>query len=315
MERGCRIGMVDKLIIFILVALFIIIIASPIVFKGYYLYQLNKKSKIIQTSVGPIEFRLVGEKGPVILFIHGTPGGHDQTMEPSENFRVLTPSRPGYLRTPLSVGLTPIEQAKSFKALLIALNINEVFIVGVSGGGPASMEFAAKYPKTTLGLIALEAVSFSDNFKDADSEIIESSDRKMFFSFLLVKLLGKKALVTSMFPNSINQQKALSDIKNIKVLTNLMWSIWPLSERSNGYNNDYEQFKNLSLPLSSIKVPTIVIHGDEDINVKLDHAFFTTKSIQNSKLHIINGGDHYMFGSHAIEINKIMNNFIKDLTT
>ena len=94
-----------------------------------------------------------------MLSVHGT-GGYDQRMG-LEGFRVLAPSRPGYLRTPISAGRTPREQADAYVALLDALSIDQVVVMGLSGGGPSSMAFAAAYPDRALALIALEAVSNS----------------------------------------------------------------------------------------------------------------------------------------------------------
>lgn len=306
--------MIKKFIIVILSLALVMFFIFPIVFKFFYSAQLDKLSSVIETSVGPIEYRLTGEKGPVILFIHGTPGGHDQTMNASDHFRVLTPSRPGYLRTPLSAGKSPLEQAQAFKALLDALKIKKVVVIGVSGGGPSSMEFAAAYPNSTLGLIALEAVSFSEDFSEEDLELIEASDRAVLFSLLLVKALGAEFAATSMFPSVANQEKALSSPENIKLLNDLMWTSWPPSPRNEGAINDLEQFNKLALPLTSIKVPTIVIHGDEDINVDIEQAKFTTKSIQDAKLFIIKGADHFMFVTHADEIDVIVNDFISRVT-
>ena len=303
-----------KIIITLIVIFTLLYFVLPFIYKTYHLSQLNNHSQLIDTSVGIIEYRLKGDKGPVVLFVHGSPGGHDQTMIHSENFRVLTPSRPGYLRTPLSAGKTPLEQAKALKALLDTLRIEQVIIIGASGGGPASMEFAAAYPDSTLGLIALEAVSFSADFSGEDNGLIELSDRAMLFSLLLINILGDEVAVTTMLPNKVNQEKALSSPKNIKTLKDLMWSVWPLSLRRDGFSNDYEQFKQLSLPLSSIKIPTIVIHGDEDINVDLDQAVFTKDNILNAKLHIIKGADHYMSATHSEEIEIIIKDFIKEVT-
>ena len=50
------------------------------------------------------------------------------------------------------------------------------------------------------------------------------------------------------------------------------WSIWPMSLRREGVANDYQQFVNLSIPFEKINVPTLAIHGNEDINVDLSHA-------------------------------------------
>ena len=306
--------MIKKIIIFILTTVFLIFVVFPIAFKSFYLNNLNNESEIFETSLGPIEYRLRGNEGPVILFIHGTPGGHDQTMSHTDNYRVLTPSRPGYLRTPLSVGKTPVEQANAFIELLDGLNIDKVIAVGVSGGGPSSMEFAAAYPDRTLGLIALEAVSFSEDLSEEDAAGLELSDRDTMFSFLLLNLLGDKAIAEFLLPSKDNQARALADPKNIQSLKDLIWTIWPFSKRRDGFYNDYKQFSNLNLPLSSIKVPTIIIHGDEDINVDLEQALYIEKLISNSKLHVIKGADHYMLSTHRNEIDIIIKNFIEEVS-
>ena len=57
----------------------------------------------------------------------------------------------------------------AFKELLDGLNVEKVIVAGISGGGPSSMEFAAAFPERTLGLIALEAVSFSENLSDEEA--------------------------------------------------------------------------------------------------------------------------------------------------
>ena len=152
--------MIKKLLIFFLTSIALIYFIFPFVFKSIYITKLKSESQIYESSLGPIEYKIRGNNGPVVLIAHGTPGGHDQTIGHTSGYRVLTPSRPGYLRTPLSVGYTPLEQAAAFKELLDGLGIEKVIVIGISGGGPSSMEFAADFPERTLGLIALEAVVF-----------------------------------------------------------------------------------------------------------------------------------------------------------
>jgi hypothetical protein len=93
---------------------------------------LKRDSVVVQTAKGPIEYAEVGH-GPVVLMVHGDPGGYDQIYQVLKiddaehgDFRYVIPSRPGYLRTPLIVGKTPKEQAEAFAALLDALKIDKV---------------------------------------------------------------------------------------------------------------------------------------------------------------------------------------------
>ena len=305
--------MIKKIIIPILSILFIVFIVFPFAFKIIFLNNLYKDSEIYNSSLGPIEYRLTGDKGPIILVAHGTPGGHDQTIPSTESYRVLTPSRPGYLRTPLSVGKTPKEQAQVFNELLNGLNIEKVIIMGISGGGPTSIEFAASCPEKVMGLVALEAVSFSEELSDADASGLEVPDRQTLFSFLLLYLLGDEAIAEYLLPSKVNQARLLSDPKNIQSIKDLLWTIWPFSERKDGFYNDYLQFSNLSLSLTSINAPVLIIHGNEDINVDIEQAEYIKELLPDSELSIIEGADHYMLSTHRNEINKIINDFINKI--
>ena len=302
----------------ILIRISIGLLVAVSLFFGYYFYfkssfveDLNDRSSVAETALGPIEYSLTGESDLVLLFIHGTPGGHDQTTEPNSYYSVLTPSRPGYLRTPLSAGKSPAEQAKAYKALLDSLGIKEVMILGVSGGGPSAIEFAAAYPEITLGFIALEAVSLSADLTQEDEAFINESDFGLWFNFMLLEFLGDEALASFMLPNPVNQQKLLQNPKQLENLKKTIWSIWPLSIRKEGFTNDYLQFSNLSLHLNDIKVPTLVIHGTEDINVDISQGEAIARLVPNATMYVVEGGDHMMMSTHSEQIEGAIENFFK----
>ena len=136
-----------------LVFLAIFLIWIYISYRGWkrnLLKTLNENSEVATTSRGEIEYILRGS-GPVILFLHGSPGGYDQgtldmDMWNDAGFSLLSISRPGYLRTPLSTGETFEEQADAIEALLDTLSISKVSILGASGGGPIALHFALRHP-------------------------------------------------------------------------------------------------------------------------------------------------------------------------
>jgi hypothetical protein len=43
--------------------------------------RLNSRSSIIETKQGLVEYTLSGNEGPVLVAIHGAPGGYDQMEE------------------------------------------------------------------------------------------------------------------------------------------------------------------------------------------------------------------------------------------
>ena len=70
------------------------------------------------------------------------------------------------------------------------------------------------------------------------------------FSLISLHLFDDKTIAEYLLPNKNNQERVLADPKKIQSLKDLIWTIWPFSKRRDGFYNDYEQFSDLSLPLS-----------------------------------------------------------------
>lgn len=110
---------------------------------------LNRGSKVAQTALGPVEYEKRGS-GPVVICLHGAPGGYDQSSLIGEHliakgFTVIGVSRPGYLRTPLSAGESAEEQADAMIALMDTLGIDQAAAVGFSAGSLVAFQMGAKY--------------------------------------------------------------------------------------------------------------------------------------------------------------------------
>jgi pimeloyl-ACP methyl ester carboxylesterase len=111
----------------------------------------------VQTSKGPIEYADVGQGIP-ILYFHGNGVGNDAAlmMEKSlidDGFRLIVPNRPGYYGTPLESGRSFSDCADLAAELLDHLHVEQVVVIGTSGGGPAAARFAARRPRRTSALV------------------------------------------------------------------------------------------------------------------------------------------------------------------
>ncbi|MFT7653924.1 MAG: pimeloyl-ACP methyl ester carboxylesterase [Limisphaerales bacterium] len=284
-------------------------------FKSNTLLELTQNSAIANTPLGPIEYRLSGDSGPVLLFLHGTPGGYDQSVK-VESVRVLTPSRPGYLRTKLDIGSSPADQAKSYAALLDALEIDKVVVMGASGGGPSSISFAAMYPERTRALIAMEAVSQNMELGGDKTAMpfFMQSDFLLWATLSLVDtFMGPEGIVGLLIPDPKIQKMILEDPTKLSSMQGLLWSAWPISQRSIGQQNDFEQFSKIGLPSNTITVPTLIIHGTADVNVPYDQSKILATQIAGAILHTIDGGDHMMPFSHAEEVNRAVDTFLEGI--
>jgi pimeloyl-ACP methyl ester carboxylesterase len=124
------------------------------------------KSQIAQASLGSIEYTLLGS-GPVVLICHGTSSNCFSTdiVDPlvQAGFSVLTPSRPGYGCTLLSVGPSAAGAAEALVALLDSLQIPTCDVVAISGGGPTGLALAAGFPQRVKRLVLAAAISHPEN--------------------------------------------------------------------------------------------------------------------------------------------------------
>ena len=310
--------MIKKMAYSLLVLLILgtgLVLVSYSNFSEERLTAIKTGSKILDTAAGPMEYQQIGNNGPVLLLLHGTPGGYDQAI-PIEGMRVLVPSRPGYLRTPLDTGRTPQEQADAYAALMDSLGIDQVIVMGASGGGPSAIAFAVRHPKRTVALIALEAVSQTLSLEELTIEMpfFMSSDFYMWAALSAMKtLMGPEGIVELVVPNPENQRLILDDPAKLKKIESLMWSSWPMSLRQLGEANDFTQFADIDLNASAISVPTLIIHGTEDINVEYTQSIALAEQIPGAILHTVDGADHMMPFSHSEEMTAAIEEFLTGL--
>jgi pimeloyl-ACP methyl ester carboxylesterase len=293
--------------IVIILAIFLITLCGCVLidyanWKQENISRLQKTSSMAETSHGPIEYSSIG-KGPAVLLIHGTPGGYDQgilvaQVLNSQEFTFIALSRPGYLRTPLSVGKTPEEQADAYAALLDELEVCSAYVFAMSGGGPSALQFALRYPHRCQGLILVSAVTQSP-------EPMTLSSTQRAFQAVMGKVItsdfGNWALyrLIRAFPGAALPQDPeiqLPDVKQEELFQELYDTLFPVSLRMTGIDNDAEQFSAMpDFPFSEISIPTLVMHGTNDRNVPFETAEFAASNIPHSEFVEIEGGVHEFF--------------------
>ncbi len=117
---------------------------------------------MINTKLGEVEYCSIG-KGIPVLFVHG---GHSNCYETLchkgfdlEKFQVITPSRPGYGKTPLNNNKTTRQAADLIVELLEHLSVDNIVVYGISAGGLTAIELASNYPDKVNKLILASAIS------------------------------------------------------------------------------------------------------------------------------------------------------------
>ena len=258
-------------------------------------------SHIIQTRNGSIEYAQTGQ-GYRVLVVHGAGGGYDQGLFISEiflseDFRVIAPSRYGFLRTPLPANATPAAQADAYIDFLDALNISKVAVIGFSAGGPSSLEFALRHPDRVSALVLVSAVVHKEKPIDLKDIIIHYLIFKSDFLFWMIpKNFESSSLSFFGIPPEVqanltpDEKRWLSEV--------FVPSMNPISQRQAGMLNDRINSVFLDYQLDEINVPTLIVYARDDTLVNRSHSESAARKIPDAKVIVLESGGHILMGNH-----------------
>lgn len=261
-------------------------------------------SRLVATPSGPVQVADSGGDRTPVLFVHGTPGGCDQgalmgAFLVEAGFRVIAPSRPGYLGTPMSGEVqTPVAQAQLHAHLMDALGIDRFALACWSGGGASSYQLAADHPGRITAMVAIAAVSKPYTFSHP------SEERALFTrpgAWLMRQLATHspratvKMLATEEGDLPKDEAKELvaaiwdDEAKRAWVLA---WLDTVIGDRKVGFANDRVQLEELALDLAAVSAPVLLVHADTDADVPFEHSEHAAEEVPDAELHRITNGTH-----------------------
>lgn len=255
--------------------------------------------KVINTKLGKIEYCSVG-KGIPILFIHGGHSNCNETLCHKgfdlEKFELITPSRPGYGKTPLKGNRTPKQAANLIAALLEHLSVSSVIVYGISAGGLTAIELASNYSNKVSKLILASAVS--KKWLDEQGKTYKNA-KKIFNPKIEIYVWGMVRLFSKFSPNMLAKsfypqfsKNPIHKLKNadIRELVSTMKHF----NSKKGFLNDIDQNINDEI-ISKIICPTLIIHSKNDNSVSLEHPENANRMIENSKIEILQNEWGHLF--------------------
>jgi pimeloyl-ACP methyl ester carboxylesterase len=306
MKKYFRIATRILLALIALIVLFILYKWIPFyIWKREIISNLPGPSNLIKTENGQIEYQVEGDSKDYILVFHGTPSSYqteDYSKFIEQGFSIIRVSRPGYYRTPISMGETTLEQADMFAQLLDTLGIDSVYVSALSGGGPYALQFVIRNQEKCRALVLKSTIT------KQDKSVLSAQP----------KTLKERFYWTTDFGNWLNVKRQLEKVDN-KYYVDQLWKFletgrFPLSESRIGMKNDELQISKLpELQIDKIEIPTLIVHGDRDMNVHFSHAEYANKKIPNSQMMVLENEDHFfLFREYNDTINRRIIEFLNE---
>ncbi len=157
----------------------------------------------------------------------------------------------------------------------------KIILIGHSNGGRIAINFAIKHPEKISKLVLIDSAGIYR------SGIFIKTKRR---GFLILAKIGKKIMpfaaarkLLYLLTGEKDYQTANPTLK--KTMANLIQS---------------DKF----LLIGKVKVPTIIIWGEDDNTTSLSDAKIMNEQVKNSKLYVINGAKHSPQFTHTKEVVK-----------
>ncbi|HWA62041.1 MAG TPA: alpha/beta hydrolase [Caulobacteraceae bacterium] len=283
--------------------------------------RLAGKARSLETRWGRLEYAIEGQGTP-LLVIHGASGGFDQALDMTgalagKGFRLIAPSRFGYLGSERPAGLTVASQADAYDELLHALDVEQAIVVAVSAGAWSALEFAIRHPDRCKALVLLVPAARlpagTEMHGGAFARAVFGSD---FVAWAAIRLSG-------LFPGLMARQmlgvdpEVLADAspeerRRVRTLVN---HLLPMRPRRKGTRFDVETaHKAGSFPLERIACPVLAISADDDLFHTAARARRIGTAAPDGQCVIYRSGGHVLVGRYAEALGEV-SRFLKEAQT
>lgn len=271
----------------------------------------------VLTSVGRIEYADAG-RGEPVLTIHGAGGGWDQGEATfrgfvgANGFRVIAPSRFGYLGTPLPVDASPAAQADAHAALLDAIGVERVAVIAASAGAPSAMQFALRHPHRTASLVLLVPDTWAPPAERSGEKLMASPFiqnvvlRSDFALWSFIKLARREMITFLGVPRPLQPTMTAAEEAGVD---ELMQTILPVSRRRAGIVNDGNNSRALGrYPLEQIRAPTLIVDA-ADVST-FPGSKYTAVHIPGARFVWYESGGHLLVG-HEEDCRRVVTEFLR----
>jgi 2-hydroxy-6-oxonona-2,4-dienedioate hydrolase len=260
-----------------------------------------------------LHYHDVGSGDKVVVMLHGSgPGASGwsnfhRNIAPmvEQGYRVLLLDCPGWSKSDsiVNAGSRSDLNARCLKAVLDALHIARVHIIGNSMGAHSAVGFALAYPQAVEKLILMGGgTGGPSQFVPMPTEGIK-----------LIGALYRDPSIENlkrMMQVFVYDPSTLTEALYEQRLANILSRRDHLDNFVKSLQCNPKQFSDYGHRLSEIQAPTLVIWGRDDRFVPLDVGLRVIWGIPNAEMHIFNQCGHWAQWEHAEKFNRLAVEFL-----
>lgn len=276
-----------------------------------------EERQVIESEQGVIEFAECGD-GPAVLVVHGAGGGFDQGLALGrailgDAYRIVAPSRFGYLGTPVPADASAEAQADAHARLLDALGLENVPVIAASAGAPSAMQFCLRHPERCSALVLIVPLAWAPDRTFAPPSrlfatvltTIAASD----FVFWTMMRVAPLTLLKTILGTPVEAYRNASHEER-ETVTRMLQTMLPIRRRVAGMQNDGVVAAGLKrYALEEIHVPTLVVSAVDCLYGTYDSSFYTAEEIAEARFVGFASGGHLLLG-HDAELRSLIRDFL-----
>ena len=280
--------------------------------------RLAGRARVIETRAGAMEYAEAGE-GPPVLMLHGTGGGFDQGLafvkRLSDNgWRVIAPSRFGYLGSSFPEDASSDAQADALVDLLDHLGIDRVPVAGGSAGALPAIAFAIRHPDRCAALIALVPATYVPGRPPAELTAMQTAiigyALRSDLLFWAGTVLAEDTMIRTLLATDPALVHAATPAEQARVRS-ILTEILPVSDRAKGLLQDGRLAGNPPpMDLGRIAAPTLAISLEDDLFGTFQAARHIAAQVPGATLVTYSTGGHVWVG-HDEEVMGEIDGFLR----
>ena len=256
-------------------------------------------------------YEVHGEGQPIVM-IHGGLGGGEGCASLSEchaealsgDYQLILYDRraAGRSETPES-GYSIANQTQDLRSLLRRLNVERAHVLGSSGGGPIALTLALNYPQMVDTLHLINTMSYASGperaarQKELDSLVYNESAYGREGS-VERGIEARNPGIRADDPERFQRLKAI----NLEKFPGMLASIQAYLDIAG----------TIEGRLSSLDIPTLIVHGDADTTIPVSCAHTLYEMISDAQLEIIPGAVHGLMSNEPDRIRTLIVDFIQN---